>query len=224
MSYEEDGEDGDTIIADDLSLSEDNGGGTNTANNSSSNNNNNMMTSGEALERQYAKRRYHTWMSVLIISTFLCSILITSVKFFAPGPNNRVNKEVDIFGAGSGNGMNSDENQRRLSDTLNYLVTKDVSDIMTLLPNNTMSPQYLAARWIATIDSHQLNIPKVDGSTSKDEYPFLQRYSLAVLFLSIGGLRWKFNLNFLSGTHECAWFQVFSSPELPPDQGELVGS
>ena len=212
-----DEEDGDTIIADDLS--EDGG------NPHSSNNNTTTtpeITSGEMQERQYAKRRYHTWMIMLIISTFVCSILITCVKFFAP--NNRINTtnpRVDIFGSGSNNGMNSNVNQRRLEDTLDYLVTKDISDIMTLLPNNTMSPQYLAARWIATIDKHQLDIPKVDGSTSKDEYPFVQRYSLAVLFLSIGGLNWRFPLNFLSGTHECAWFSLFSSPELPPDQGEF---
>lgn len=219
-----DEEDGDTIIADDLS--ED--GGDNNPHSATNNNNNTItspeITSGEMQERQYAKRRYHTWMIMLIISTFVCSILITCVKFFAP--NNRIkttNPRVDIFGSDNGNGMNSIVNQRRLEDTLDYLVTKDVSDIMTLLPNNTMSPQYLAARWIATIDKHQLDIPKVDGSTSKDEYPFVQRYSLAVLFLSIGGLNWRFPLNFLSGTHECAWFSVFSSPELPPDQGYLRG-
>jgi hypothetical protein len=66
-----DDEDGDTVIADDLSVDD--------------NNNPNEITSAEAAQRRYARQRYRCWMRMLIISTFVCSILIASVKFFAPG-------------------------------------------------------------------------------------------------------------------------------------------
>lgn len=207
-----DDEDGETIIADDLSVD------------GNENSNNNGITSAEAAELRYAKQRYRSWMLMLIISTFLCSVLIASVKFFAPGRfyNEDGTSTYDIFGSGD-NGMGNTANQRRLEQTLDYLVTREASDIITLLPNNTMSPQYMAARWIATIDQHRINIPKADGTTSKDEYPFLQRYSLAVLFLSTGGLNWVYRLNFLSGTHECAWFETLRTDDLPPNQGYAMG-
>lgn len=207
----DDDTDGDTIIADDLSVD-------------GNENPNGGITSAEAAERRYAKRRYRSWMLMLVISTFVCSVLIASVKFFAPGRfyTEDSTKNTDIFGSGD-NGMGKNANQRRLEETLDYLVTKEVSDILTLLPNNTMSPQYIAARWISTIDKHSLNIPKADGTTPKDEYPFLQRYSLAVLFLSTGGLNWVYRLSFLTGQHECAWFEVFGSNDLPPDQGYVMG-
>lgn len=205
----DDDTDGDTIIADDLSVD----------------GNENGITSAEAAERRYAKRRYRSWMLMLIISTFVCSVLIASVKFFAPGRfyTEDSTTKTDIFGSGD-NGMSKIANQRRLEETLDYLVTKEVSDILTLLPNNTMSPQYMAATWIATFDQHSLNIPKADGTTPKDEYPFVQRYSLAVLFLSTGGSNWIYRLAFLTGVHECAWFQVFGSKDLPPGQGYVMGT
>jgi len=208
-----DEDDGDTVIADDLSVD-------------GNNNNTNEITSAEAAERRYAKQRYRCWMRMLIISTFVCSVLIASVKFFAPGrlyTEGDTNPTYDIFG-GDKNGMGGRENERRLEETLDYLVTKEVSDIVTLLPNNTLSPQYMAAKWISTIDKRRINIPKADGTTPKEEYPFLQRYSLAVLFLSTGGLHWIFSLNFLSGTHECAWFSVFQTADLPPNQGYAMGA
>ena len=196
---------GDTIIADDLSVG--------------SNENPNAITSAEAAHYRYAKQRYRSWMTMLVISTLVCSTLIASVKFFVPG---RFYREEEIFGGT--NGMGDQANLRRLDDALEYLVANEVSNVLTLLPNNTMSPQYMAAKWIATVDRHRVNIPKADGTTSKDEYPFLQRYALAVLFFSTGGLDWIFRLNFLSGTHECAWFQVFTSDNLPPDQGLAMGT
>jgi len=206
-----DDDDGDTIIADDLSVDGDE-------------NPNSEITSAQAAEHRYVRRRYRSWMLMLIISTFICSVLIASVKFFAPSRfyTEDSNTRNDIFGNGD-NGMGNSANQRRLEETLDYLVTREVSDIITLLPNNTMSPQYMAARWISTVDQHRLNIPKADGTTSKDEYPFLQRYSLAVLFLSTGGLNWVYRLKFLTGTHECAWFEVLRTEDLPPDQGYAIG-
>ena len=198
--------DGDTVIADDLSVD------------GNTNSNMNEITSAEAAELRYNKQRYRSWMLMLVISTFLCSVLIASVKFFAPGRfynEGGTSTTYDIYGSGD-NGLGNAVNQRRLEETLDYLVTREASDIITLLPNNTNSPQYMAARWIATIDQHRLDIPKADGTTSKDEYPFLQRYSLAVLFLSTGGLNWMFRLNFLRGTHECAWFEPFGTDDRYP--------
>ena len=37
---------------------------------------------------------------------------------------------------------------------------------------------------------------------------FLQRYILAVLYYSLGGSEWTYDLQFLTGTHECSWFRA----------------
>ena len=37
---------------------------------------------------------------------------------------------------------------------------------------------------------------------------FVQRYTLAVLFYSLGGAEWTYNLDFMSSSHECGWFRA----------------
>ena len=93
---------------------------------------------------------------------------------------------------------------------------RQVSDPKTLDPRLTLiyggssfSPQYEAARWIATFDKYRMKIP------SEYEYTFIQRYALAVLFFSTGGdTHWTWKLNFLTGWHECAWYDKFQIQNL----------
>ena len=51
--------------------------------------------------------------------------------------------------------------------------------------------------------------------TEEYEYTFIQRYALAVLFFSTGGdTHWTWKLNFLTGWHECAWYDKFQIQNL----------
>lgn len=96
-----------------------------------------------------------------------------------------------------------------------------------------VSAQYAAAVWIAQYDKFRIPIPTPPAASSSttpatasnqtnsifssnsrkssEEYQFLQRYSLAVLFFSTGGIdMWKYKLNFLRGVHECeGWVDIF---------------
>ena len=99
-----------------------------------------------------------------------------------------------------------------------------------------VSAQYGAAIWIAQHDKLRIPIPSLPPTStttshqnssifsnsnssntnnnsrkSIEEYQFLQRYSLAVLFLATGGIdTWTYKLNFLRGVHECeGWYDLF---------------
>jgi hypothetical protein len=39
--------------------------------------------------------------------------------------------------------------------------------------------------------------------------PFVERYSLAVFYYSLGGPEWTYQYNFLRPTHHCDWSQDF---------------
>ncbi|KAL3815756.1 hypothetical protein ACHAXA_008806 [Cyclostephanos tholiformis] len=90
---------------------------------------------------------------------------------------------------------------------------------MAFMMDGTISPQYRAAVWLAQYDGLRLDVPwgdDDDGSgggsgSSGVEYAFLQRYALAVLFLSLGGLSspWVHGLNFMREWHECGWSDNF---------------
>ena len=75
------------------------------------------------------------------------------------------------------------------------------------------APQYRAAVWLSQYDPARLEVPRelsggVGGSV---EHAFLQRYSLAVLYFSLGGpsAPWKVGVNFLREWHECGWAETY---------------
>jgi hypothetical protein len=102
---------------------------------------------------------------------------------------------------------------------------------MSFMMDTTISPQYRAAVWLAMFDNMRLDVPWDDpndmddgesmedggdigdGSATTSEYEFLQRYALAVLYLSSGGLSsptgWTFDMHFLREWHECQWNDSF---------------
>jgi hypothetical protein len=93
-------------------------------------------------------------------------------------------------------------------DTATYFAVRDyVTEISELSEpdvfENASSPQFLAAQWLAHGDELKLSIPN-----AKD-WTFDQRYALAVLYFSLGGPEWSYQLNFLTGGHVCTWFQEF---------------
>jgi hypothetical protein len=84
------------------------------------------------------------------------------------------------------------------------------------------SPQNRALKWIADDDEYQLALP---DTTSADSFggvrhvqavyptrnPFVERYSLAVFYYSLGGPRWDYQLQFLAPTDHCEWHQNFNT-------------
>lgn len=70
--------------------------------------------------------------------------------------------------------------------------------------DQTTTPQYLAAQWIAHGDPLNMPIP-----IFKD-VQYSERYIMALLFFAFGGTEWTYQYNFLSGDHICTWFQEFT--------------
>jgi Leucine-rich repeat (LRR) protein len=68
---------------------------------------------------------------------------------------------------------------------------------------NSDTPQYYAAQWMAHGDGLKIPVPKVPD----DAYD--ERYALAVFYFSLGGRGWTHQLNFLSDNHICAWYEEF---------------
>ena len=126
------------------------------------------------------------------------------------------------------NGLGESENEGRLRRTIDYLAATDaVSDPRTLLhPGGTTTasasvaafmsdpahaPQYRAAVWLSQYDPARLEVPRElsGGGDGRVEYAFLQRYSLAVLYFSLGG---PSGVNFLREWHECGWAYTYFDP------------
>ena len=182
------------------------------------------LTSSEAAARRKQARQYRIFTLFLLSITFIASVIITTLRYYGY-PRSMVQENGGGSGSdiGSiwdvifGNGHSKKENEKRLQQTLDYLIKFDISDPKTLDPRLTLvyggssfSPQYEAARWIATFDKYRMKIP-----SEEYEYTFIQRYALAVLFFSTGGdTHWTWKLNFLTGWHECAWYDKFQIQNL----------
>ena len=67
----------------------------------------------------------------------------------------------------------------------------------------TTSPQYKAAAWIANDDELEMDIP--ESIDEEDSYIFVQRYVMAVFYYALGGVGWKRDAAFLSGDDTCEW-------------------
>lgn len=90
---------------------------------------------------------------------------------------------------------------------------------------NATSPQFFAAQWMAHGDGLSLPIPAIrrnqndenDSASSSndstkdsiDHITFVERYAMATLYFATDGDNWSNDLNFLSPTHICTWYQDF---------------
>lgn len=154
-----------------------------------------------------------------------------------PMSNSNSNNEDEFIESFVGNGLDDNENEERMQRTLEFLISTSASDSSTLsqgytsigiididvdeaeltaMTDGTYTPQYSAAVWMAKYDKMVLEVPSanLDGFVStRDasiEYPFLQRYSLAVLYFALSGpSMWVHKVNFLRDFHECGWSDAF---------------
>jgi hypothetical protein len=112
-----------------------------------------------------------------------------------------------IIGLAIGMAVKEKENSpqaKRMEETFAFLANH--TDQETLLVSN--SPQRRAAVWMAQEDALQIEIP-VEG---KDEWKFLQRYALVVLYFATQDKGpWTFpQLQFATPKrHECNWSHPF---------------
>jgi len=90
----------------------------------------------------------------------------------------------------------------RMEAAFEFLTSSGITSQVHL--RDTSSPQYQAARWIATEDTLRVEIPTILDGIS---YEFIQRYILATFYYALSGSDWINSLRFLSGTHECGWFE-----------------
>mmetsp|Transcript_48204 Transcript_48204/g.72889 ORF Transcript_48204/g.72889 Transcript_48204/m.72889 type:complete len:405 (-) Transcript_48204:158-1372(-) len=80
-------------------------------------------------------------------------------------------------------------------------IRKVVSSVSTSESLDDMSsPQNRALEWLCFHD--ELELP------STEQEKITQRYTLAVLYYSLGGSDWTVDCDFLSAAHECDWFDV----------------
>ena len=195
------------------------------------------LTSGEAAAIREAEKNRKRIQMLLFIMTFFTSLIISTIKWYSR-PNASYyygyDGTWDIFGGG----YLDKRNQLRLNRTIEYLLAANISGNNDWLPvedgasgtlidlyDDSYSPQYKASLWLSTLDRRRLDIPDAGSTqTSLDEYFFLQRYVLAVLFFATGGLKnWAYSLRFLTGSHECYWYEIFGMDGLPPDMGIAFG-
>jgi len=76
-----------------------------------------------------------------------------------------------------------------MGDVVEHLAKKLYDNNMNVFDaRNPLSPQYLAADWIANVDPMY---QKIWGWPEMETTQFLQRYILAVFYFSTGGDTWK---------------------------------
>ncbi|KAL7536265.1 hypothetical protein ACHAXR_007034 [Thalassiosira sp. AJA248-18] len=181
------------------------------------------ITSAQAAANRAAAKQYKYFTLFLLFVAFFISVIVATVRYYG-NPRMVHNENGGGWGLGwRGDGLKEKENALRFQQTLEYLIKFDVSDPKTLHPESNFgygvlgieySPQFRAAHWISKEDQVRITIPSTSGP-SREEYPFVQRYALAVFFFATGGhLRnhWILKMNFLSGLHECDWNSKHSFP------------
>jgi hypothetical protein len=101
----------------------------------------------------------------------------------------------------------------RLDSIVAFLFEQEVSSAKDLYDEST--PQYRAARWMALEDPERLSVPEPVGGSmdgggglrNTNPLRFVQRYVLAVLFFGLDGENWENRRKFVTGVHECSWFE-----------------
>eukprot|EP00588_Corethron_pennatum_P016682 CAMPEP_0194310480 /NCGR_PEP_ID=MMETSP0171-20130528/7439_1 /TAXON_ID=218684 /ORGANISM="Corethron pennatum, Strain L29A3" /LENGTH=434 /DNA_ID=CAMNT_0039064145 /DNA_START=109 /DNA_END=1410 /DNA_ORIENTATION=- len=89
------------------------------------------------------------------------------------------------------------------SPSMRIAVIKDIAGLLSgfdIIADST-SPQADALKFILAEEG---NCP---------ESKFLQRYAVAVLYYSLGGIFWDNNENYMSSSHECDWYGITCNEE-----------
>ena len=113
----------------------------------------------------------------------------------------------------------SPSRESRIPAVADYLEALHISEMADMSLEG--SPQNRALKWIADDDDYQMALPNITSADSSSgvrqlhheahstRNPFVERYSLAVFYYSLGGPKWDYQLRFLSPTHHCEWYRNF---------------
>ncbi|KAL3910311.1 MAG: hypothetical protein SGARI_002188, partial [Bacillariaceae sp.] len=116
---------------------------------------------------------------------------------------------IDAIPSNKTESVGTPETDGRMDATIAYLFEQEISSAKDLYDESTA--QYQAARWMALEDPEQLTVPTVTGGgggglRNTNSFRFVQRYVLSVLFFALNGDGWDNRHNFVTGVHECSWF------------------
>ena len=233
-------DDGATILDDGLSTCDDDDDHYDENENRRRNNPRILTTSADAARQIAESKRYHRFTCALFIITLLISAIVSYVKIYYL-PTRNYNWNIFGDGKQQREEENALRLNQTLEYLIQTGAVVNSEVTLSEENNNDdiyVSPQYGAAVWIAQYDMLRVPIPSVTTTTtnqnstifdnnnnnsssssgssntsrkSSEEYQFLQRYSLAVLFFATGGIdTWNYKLNFLRGVHECeGWYDLF---------------
>lgn len=93
--------------------------------------------------------------------------------------------------------------ERRYSAMKSFLESCGISEEQM---STEGSSHYLALEFMAEKDGLFLDVP--DQKDSPEGYTFLTRYVLTLMYYTLNGPQWLFNLNFLRPATVCAWYTV----------------
>jgi hypothetical protein len=92
----------------------------------------------------------------------------------------------------------------RAAEVIQFLWDNKVSALPTL--QDPSFPQHLAAMFVADGDLYQMQL------TEENAEKFVERYVLSLLYYSLSGADWNYQLKFLSSRDHCEWNQRFTTP------------
>jgi len=95
-----------------------------------------------------------------------------------------------------------------VKDVMEYLLDNGVSSLVEL--ETPGSPQNKAVRWLAELDEANMEVPKVNTQALYG-YRYLSRYVVVLNYFALDGPNWSDQLNFLTMSDACFWYQRFFS-------------
>lgn len=158
------------------------------------------------------RRTYKVWavlVLVVTISTCLASPLIAYLTMLDGGGDSSISTEI----FGMGDCINRDHSDRRFVsnryDTIRHYLLFQFAGNATMM-DQPGSPQREALCWISEFDDYDTDV------TDENEEAIVQRYSLAVMRISMYGKKTHSDYNFstlrdidfLSAHHECDWDNI----------------
>jgi hypothetical protein len=149
-------------------------------------------------------RCYAIWGSIVVVVAIIIGLSVSLAS-----NKNRGNTDTSDEA--------SSATSERFDATVDYLAVRRISPAHTF--RNTESPQFRAAQWIANEDALRLDIP---NNEEEDDYRFVFRYVMAVLFYYWGGLsEWEDPLGFLGSQDVCQWRVPYTIFPNTPEQQDL---
>jgi hypothetical protein len=153
----------------------------------------------EGRSNPYSGRTKRLMFLMVVSVVALAAIIGFSIAIEKKNSVRGSSASSGVSGSDSDSEANSDssplERVKRLQQVQDFLVSKGISSRSDL--EDTSSPQYRAAEWIADEDGLNLSMD--------DVVHFEQRYVVAVMFYDLQGENWVVPLKFLSEESICEW-------------------